>query len=97
MSPSLSLQTSLSLSPDVILRQEAFGGLLFHRTRGQIFAINKVGYHALNACDGKTPVKQVLATVAARYTKVDPEAITRDVLPFLHDMLGKQLVIEVGG
>jgi pyrroloquinoline quinone biosynthesis protein D len=54
--------------------------------------VQGTGQYILELCDGERSVQEIVATLAERYGKADPEKITEDVFRFLEALQRKRIV-----
>ncbi len=60
----------LKLSPEVKIRPETFGGLLFHRPSLGVFVLNAPAYRLLSKLDGKHTLPQIAGVKTKKCEKL---------------------------
>lgn len=75
----------MKLLPQIIIREEQFGLLLFDKEREKYFIADEVGKDVLAAIQSTMTVDEAVSQLSLKY-EANGEAIKRDVLYFIEEL-----------
>jgi hypothetical protein len=73
-------------SPDVVLREEPDGALLFNPDTNQIRVINTTGLFIWNACEGGSSAEDIVSLLQTSFDGVPAGQVAGQVRDFIDDM-----------
>ena len=91
----ISSSSVVKIRPDIRYRIVDGEAIVVQQTDARVLNLNPLGTRILTALDGRTPVGELLARLAAEYD-VEPEVLAADALRYLDELSAAHVVEPTG-
>ncbi|EST52167.1 hypothetical protein T458_24425 [Brevibacillus panacihumi W25] len=79
------------LSRDIFVQSRVLNGINYLAKNNEIYQLDEIGEIVWKSIDGKTPLEEIAASIAANYN-VDKGTVLSDLQEFIQELLSKELV-----
>ncbi len=87
----ITVESCPSLAPRVRLQLDKISGLPVLLYPEGLLELNETGHAIVQRCDGATPVRALVASLAAEF-EAEAAELTADVIAYLADLQQRQLI-----
>jgi hypothetical protein len=88
----ITLNTSIQRNPDILASDLDGEKVMMSIQKGEYYGLGKTGTFIWDHIEKPIPIKDLIALITEKY-HVSEENCQKDILPFLTDLLEKELII----